>query len=117
MRVKLVLATLLHILPCNIYGSEEVKKSNLETENLIENEFSDGMFLVIDEKKGGPAVKTAAEELTDNKDYAENPVCGDKQMIYGYSCYCGNKTLSGTIYLRDGDYYCCVPPSGEEQCK
>ena len=121
MRVKLVLAALLLILPCNICCSKEDQKSNLETQNLIKNDVSDGKFIVIDDKTSGPAVKTVArreaEELNDKNDYAETPLCGDKQMQYGFRCYCGNRTLSGKTDLRDGDYYCCEPTNDEEQCK
>ena len=55
---------------------------------------------------------------TDVNDYWESPLCGDKRMNLGYTCYCGNTSLSG-VDLSNGDTYCCVTPSTSEQfqCK
>ena len=57
MRIKLMLATLLFLLPSNIFGFKEI---------------------------------------------VNYPLCGDKAMVsWGqYTCYCGNRTLSGIEDLR-----------------
>ena len=104
MRIKLILATILFLLPSYICGSgsKENKNSIIETSELALNAVE----------------KREDAELTD--DYADYPLCGDKPMNYfNFNCYCGNKTLYGYADLRDGDYYCCVPPSvsGKDQCK
>ena len=118
-----MLAALLFLLPSNICGSKEDKISNIETGNLPNIDVSNGLNMEQDNKTRGPAVKTAgrreAPELTDDKDYYMYPLCGDKPMDAGYTCYCGNRSLSGLADLRDGDHYCCVPPSGDgqDQCK
>ena len=59
MRVKLVLAALLFLLPYNICGSKEDQKSKVQCENLANIHVSDG--LVTDQDKTSrPAVKTVA---------------------------------------------------------
>ena len=90
MRIKLVLAALLFLLPSNICGSKEDQKSNVESKNLANIDVSDGLVTDPD-KTSGPAVKTVARreaaELTDDNDYYDYPLCGDKPMPTGYTCY------------------------------
>ena len=92
MRIKLLLAAFLFLLPSNICCSKE----NLTVE------------------------RREAGVLIDENDYEDYPLCGDKPMATStYTCHCGNRTLSGFADLSGGDYYCCVPPSadGQDQCK
>ena len=118
-----MLAALLFLLPSNICGSKKDKHSKIETENLPIIDVSDELYVEHDVKTSGPSVKTVERretaELTD--DYFEYPLCGDKPMYSRrtHTCYCGNRTLNVGTDLRDGDYYCCVPPSASEvdQCK
>ena len=116
MRIKLMLAVLLFLMPSNLYGSKENENFKFETENMdTEQKHEDNTY--------GSAVKTVvrreAGELTD--DYHKYPLCGDKPMFAWstYTCYCGNRTLSAGADLSDRDYYCCVPPSvaGQDHCK
>ena len=120
MRIKLVLAALLFLLPSNICGSKEDQKSNVESENLPQIDGSDGL-VTEDDMTSRPAVKTVARreaaELTDGNDYNYYPLCGDKPMDSRITCYCGNRTLNGNADLSDGDYYCCVPPSAPGQAQ
>ena len=58
MRIKLILAALLFLMPSNICGFKEDKISNIETENLPNIEVSDGLNMEHDDKTSGPAVKT-----------------------------------------------------------
>ena len=50
-------------------------------------------------------------EYKDHNDYAYYPLCGDIPMQILQDCLCGNLTLSGLADLKNGDFYCCVPPS------
>ena len=126
MRINLVLTTLLFLLPSNINCSskeEENKNSSLETENLPNIDVSNGLNIEYINKTSGPAVKIVerreAGVLIDDNDYEGYPLCGDKPMDWGFTCYCGNRTLSGYADLRDGDHYCCVLPfaDGQDQCE
>ena len=103
-----MLAAVLFLLPSNICGSKEIKNSSIETENQPNIDVSVG--LDYDDKTSEPAVKTVVPL---------SPLCGDKQMSAAYTCYCGDRTLSGYTDLSNGDYHCCVPPSadGQDQCK
>ena len=69
MRIKLVLAALLFLLPSNICGSKEDQNSNVESKNLANIDVSDGLVTDHD-KTSRPAVKTVARreaaELTDD---------------------------------------------------
>ena len=58
MRIKLMLAALLFLLPSNICGSKEDKISNIETENLPNIDVSNGLDEKYDDKTSGTAVKT-----------------------------------------------------------
>ena len=72
MRIKILLATLLFLLPSNICGSKEIKNSKIETENLPHIDVSDAEH---DDKTSGPAVKTVMREtgvLTDDNDTDNN---------------------------------------------
>ena len=114
----LALAALLFLLPSSICGFKENKNSNVKTENQPPFDVFDGLVIEHDNKSKGLAMKTVnRRELTD--DYYEYPLCNDKPMGHGRTCFCGNRTLSGETDLHDGDYYCCVPPStdGQEQCE
>ena len=88
MRIKILLATLLFLLPSNICGSKEIKNSKIETENLPSIDV--GLDEKYDDKTSGPAVKTVerreAAVLTDDNDYVIYPLCGDKPMKYYYTC-------------------------------
>ena len=106
-----MLAALLFLQPFYSYGSKEFKNSKIETKNMTHIDVPD----VIEHREAG--------ELTDNNDYSFFPLCGDKPIHawangFTYTCYCGNRTLSSHADLRDGDFYCCVPPSesGQDQC-
>ena len=72
-----------------------------------------------EEIQSGEEVYTSYDYDYSNSDFAHvvfyPPACGDKTLQNSYTCFCGNRTLSGTD-LKDGDYYCCVPLSGQEQC-
>ena len=76
MRIKLVLAALLFLLPSNICGSKEDQNSDVESKNLANIDVSDGLVTDHD-KTSGPAVKTVARreaaELTDDNDYWIQP--------------------------------------------
>ena len=69
-----MLAALLFLLPSSICGSEEIKNSKIETENLPDIDVSDAEH---DDKTSGPAVKTVerreAGVLTDDNDYNRYP--------------------------------------------
>ena len=114
-----MLVAFLFLLPSNICGSKENKKPKIETENQTKIYVSNGLDIEHDDKTNRP-VKTVmrreARVLID--DYYWYPPCGDKPLNRYSTCYCGNRTLSGQADLRDGDYYCCVPPSadGQDQC-
>ena len=58
-------------------------------------------------------------EYKDHNDYAYYPLCGDIPMQILQDCLCGNLTLSGLADLKNGDFYCCVPPSpsGHSECQ
>ena len=118
MRIKLMLAALLFLLPSIICGSKENKNYKIETENI---DISNGLENEHDDRTNRPSVKTMdrREAAVLTYDYAEYPLCGDKPMKFPYTCYCGNRSLSGDADLRDGDHYCCVPQSveGQDQCK
>ena len=58
MRIKLILAALLFLLPSIVCGSKEDKKSNIKTEILPDTDVSDREDIEHDEKISGPAVKT-----------------------------------------------------------
>ena len=122
MRIKLMLAPLLFLLSFTISGTKEEKVSKIETDNLPNIDVSDGLDDEHDDKTNGPAVRTVkrsspTEETTELiDDYYWDPWCGDKPMRWDNTCFCGNRSLSGDADLRDGDFYCCVHPFGQNQC-
>ena len=81
MRIKLVLAALLLLLPYNIFGSEE-DNSNAEIENLPNMDVSDGL-VTEHYKTSEPAVKSGERkedaELTD--DYGLNTTSVTKILL------------------------------------
>ena len=95
-----MLAVLLFLLPSNICGSKEDNNFKIETENLPHIDVSDRLNGEDDYKTNGLALKSVASrveagELTDN--YWTYPLCGDKPMYNGFTCYCGNH---GCIFLK-----------------
>ena len=78
MRIKLMLATLLFLLPSNICGSKEIKNTNIETENMPNIYVSNGQDIEQEDKISRHVVKTGV--LTDDNDYNRYPPCGDKPM-------------------------------------
>ena len=117
MRIKLMFVALLFLLPSDICGFKENKNSKIETENLAHIDVSDEPDIEHNDKTVKTVEMREAGVLTD--DYAVYPLCGDKPMWLTYTCFCGNRTLSGIADLRERNYYCCVPPSGDgqDQCK
>ena len=124
MRAKLGITILLFLLPSNIYGSKgNQKDDDLAIKDVTNGKAPDTTSVKAADKISETVVKTLLRrntaEFTDDNDYDRYPLCGDKPMYWPSSCFCGNRTLSGGADLRDGDYYCCVPPSadGQDQCK
>ena len=107
MRIKLVLAALLFLLPFNICGSKEDQNSDVESKNLANIDVSDGLVTDHD-KTSGPAVKTVARreavELTDVSCGAHSAAsCAECPSGHG-SAWCNGDCVwcNGQCVLDDG---------------
>ena len=123
MRLQLMYFILLFLISPNICGSiGEANYSVVPDEIVLTSRNSRTDNVVTAKKTSEPDVKTEikkeTEELIDDKDYNWSVLCGDHDMSYEGICFCGNRTLDGNSDLREGNHYCCVPPStpGQEQC-